>query len=216
LSERPGIKSMPYETTVDPGAGEVSPGLRDGDIILHVRQGNLAQAFEMIMQRYQAKVYRLCVAYLRDPVRAQDCAQDSLIRLWRALPKYDDRAALSTWIYAITRNRCLTCLSRRRESQSLSEPAIRLEVDAVAEPDQHEAHDQRNAIRQLVDELPDAIRRVVCLFYFEEQSVAQVADLLGLPEGTIKTHLFRARARLLSRLDAIGLADPASWTTIGG
>jgi RNA polymerase sigma-70 factor, ECF subfamily len=188
---------------------------RDADIVHDIRTGHLTQAFERVMQRYEAKVYRLCVTYFRDPMQAQDAAQESLVRLWRALPKYDGRAALSTWIYAITRNRCLTGLSRTRHTVSISEAEIQAEVDSVSGPDLQEGIEQSHAIRQLVEELPEMTRRIVALYYFEEQSVSEVSELVGLPEGTIKTHLFRARARMLARLRSLGLADPAYWTQVG-
>jgi RNA polymerase sigma-70 factor (ECF subfamily) len=184
---------------------------RDADIVLHIRAGALTEAFDMIMQRYESKVYRLCLSFMRDRTQAQDAAQESLVRLWRALPRYDGRAALSTWIYAITRNWCLTCLSSKRRTASLSDEAVQTEVDALTAPDAQEAVDQRQAIRLLVEELPEISRRIVTLFYFEEQSVAGVSELLGLAQGTVKTHLFRARGLLLARLESLGLADPAKW-----
>jgi RNA polymerase sigma-70 factor (ECF subfamily) len=180
--------------------GDVDPRLRDADIVFLIRAAELRDAFDLIMQRYESKVYRLCLAMLRERTQAQDAAQESLVRLWRALPRYDGRAALSTWIYAITRNWCLTCLSSRQRTVSLQETPVRAEVDAMAAPDSQDALEQGHAIRQMVQELPPTTRRIVTLFYFEEQSVALVAEALGLPQGTIKTHLFRARATLLARL----------------
>ena len=142
---------------------------------------------------------------------AQDVAQESLIRVWKALPGYDGRAALSTWIYAITRNRCLTALERARVPLSLSDEAVQAEAEEVAAANADA--DSVSTLRRLVDELPEAARRVITLFYFEERSVAEVAAMLGHPEGTVKTHLFRARAALLEKLSGLGLADPALWTT---
>jgi RNA polymerase sigma-70 factor (ECF subfamily) len=158
------------------------------------------------MQRYESKVYRLCLAFMRDRMQAQDAAQESLLRLWRALARYDGRAALSTWIYAITRNWCLTCLGSQRRTMSLSDMPVQAEVDSLTAPDVLGASEQAAYIRRLVDELPEPTRRVVRLFYFEEQSVARVAELLGLPQGTIKTYLFRARTVLRSRLESLELA----------
>ena len=205
---------MASSTAGEPSA-DLSAEQRDRDIISQIKSGNLTEAFELVMQRYEAKVYRLCVAYVRDPALAQDTAQESLVRLWRALPKYDGRAALSTWIYAITRNRCLTSLGKRRDTVSLSEAAIEAEVDTLGAPDLQEGLDQSDTIRQLVAELPEITRRIVALYYFEDQSVSEVSELVGLPQGTIKTHLFRARAHLLSRLESLGLADPAGWIAVG-
>jgi RNA polymerase sigma-70 factor (ECF subfamily) len=206
---------MPAYTAGEPTAADVSAQERDADVILHIRSGNLSRAFELLMQRYEGKVYRLCVAFVRNPVHAQDAAQESLVRLWRALPGYDGRAALSTWIYAITRNWCLSSLRRRREPASLSEAAIQSEVESFAIPDAQERLDEIHVLRQLVEELPEMTARILILYYFEEQSVAEVSELVGLPEGTVKTHLHRARARLAARLESLGLADPACWVAVG-
>ncbi|MET0499863.1 MAG: sigma-70 family RNA polymerase sigma factor [Steroidobacteraceae bacterium] len=206
---------MPSNTAGESTASGVTTERRDADIVRYIGDGNPTQAFELIMQRYEAKVYRLCVAYLRNPVHAQDAAQESLVRLWRALPKYDGRASLSTWIYAITRNWCLSCLSKRPSPLSLSEAAVEAEAASLAIADRQEGLDQNHTIRQLVAELPEMTRRIVTLYYFEEQSVVEVSEQVGLPEGTIKTHLFRARARLAARLESLGLADPARWIAVG-
>jgi len=188
---------------------------RDADIVARIDAGDLTRAFDMVMQRYESKVYRLCFTFMRNRAPAQDAAQESLVRIWRALPKYDGRAALSTWIYAITRNWCFTALGSKRRTVSLSEVAVQAEVDALAAPDGHDARDQGQAMRQLVDQLPEMTRRIVTLYYFEEQSVAQVSELVGLAHGTIKTHLFRARATLLARLESLGLANLENWIRIG-
>lgn len=187
--------------------------LRDADIVLRIEAAELTEAFDLIMQRYESKVYRLCLAFLRDRAQAQDAAQESLVRLWRALPKYDGRAALSTWIYAIARNWCLTCLNAKRHTVSLSESYVQAEVDTLAAPETQDASDQAHALRQLVAELPEVTRRIVTLFYFEEQSVAQVSELIGLAQGTIKTHLFRARALMLARMEFLGLANFKDWVS---
>ena len=185
--------------------------LRDHDILALLDRGDPSAAFDLIAQRYETKVYRLCLALLRNPADARDAAQESLIRVWKGLPGFDGRAALSTWIYAITRNRSLTALERVRTDLSLGDEAVQAEADAVAAPEEHAAADEALAIRRLVDELPDGQRRVVTLYYFEERAVAEVAAMLGCPDGTVKTQLFRARAALLGRMKVLGLADRALW-----
>ncbi len=188
---------------------------RDADIVSRIEAGDLTGAFDLLMQRYESKLFRLCLAFMHDRAQAQDAAQESFVRVWRALPRYDGRAALSTWIYAITRNWCLTCLASKRRTVSLSESYVQAEVEALAAPDVQDASEQSHTLRQLVQELTEMTRRIVTLFYFEEQSVAQVSELVGLAQGTVKTHLFRARAILLARLESLGLAEIEKWTRIG-
>jgi len=183
----------------------------DQDIVALLRGGAMETAFERLVSRYEHKVFRLCCSVLRDPDQAQDAAQESLLRVWKALPKYDQRASLSTWIYTITRNRCLTAIERRRIQESLSDPAVELEVESLQAGVPERDEDQAAILRGLVDELPERYRTALTLYYYEERDVSEVAQMLGAPEGTIKTNLHRARALLLERLRALGLADPAQW-----
>ena len=94
---------------------------RDRDIVDLLRNVGRDRAFEELLRRYEGKIYRLCRALLRDRTQAEDAAEESLVRVWNALDRYDGRASLSSWIYAITRNRCLTALERRRSHDSMDE-----------------------------------------------------------------------------------------------
>ncbi|MBS0388125.1 MAG: sigma-70 family RNA polymerase sigma factor [Proteobacteria bacterium] len=191
-------------------------GQRDLDIVELLQGGRHEAAFERLAERYERKVYRLCCSIMRDPDQAADATQESLLRVWKALPGYDQRASISTWIYTITRNRCLTALERRREHESMSDPEIEQAAEAAGAAasvgtGSHPAQDHSGLLRELVDALPVHYRRALTLFYYEERSVGEVAAMLGQPEGTIKTHLHRARALLLERVRALGLGDVKQW-----
>lgn len=187
----------------------------DGRVLELLKAGDSARAFECVLEHYESRVYRLCRAILRNPGDAEDTAQESLIRIWKALPRFDGRAALSTWIYAITRNRCLTALERRRDVHSLSDSAIELEADAASAVVERDTEDPMALLREIAGELPERYRRVLILFYYEERSVSEVASLLAIPEGTVKTNLHRARALMLERLKLHGLNDPTLWLETG-
>lgn len=183
---------------------------KDQDIVALVQAGARDRAFETLLGRYEGKVYRLCCALLRDRTQAEDVAQESLVRVWKALPRYDGRAALSSWIYAITRNRCLTALERRRALESLA--ACGEAPAAETQPDAAQPWDGRAAqLRALIERLPERSRRVLLLYYYEERSVSEVARMLGCPQGTVKTQLHRARAMLGEMLKRSGLDDRAYW-----
>ena len=186
----------------------------DRDIVALLQGGATEPAFQLTLARYQDKVYRLCCTLLRDPTAAEDAAQESLVRIWKAMGSYDGRASLSTWIYAITRNRCLSAIERRRDLASLSDAAIESEAETHAQAQGAagaEPEDQSALLRELVELLPERYRRTLTLFYYEERSVSEVAGMLGLPEGTVKTNLFRARAALNDQLRRHGLDDPRHW-----
>jgi RNA polymerase sigma-70 factor (ECF subfamily) len=186
----------------------------DRDILALLQSGAVGPAFQLTLARYQDKVYRLCCALLRDPSAAEDAAQESLVRIWKAIGGYDGRASLSTWIYTITRNRCLTAIERRRELASLSDDAIAAEAEVQAHAmgtADDEPLEGSELLRELVDLLPERYRRTLTLFYYEDRSVSEVASMLGMPEGTVKTNLSRARAALAEQLRRRGLSDPSHW-----
>jgi RNA polymerase sigma-70 factor (ECF subfamily) len=183
----------------------------DRDIIDFVRSGEHERAFRQLLDRYESKIFRLCCALLRDRTRAEDAAQESLVRIWKNLGRYDERASLSTWIYAITRNRCWTALERQRDQESLSDPYVLGAVDQLPAAEQEVEDERTGLLREIIELLPERLRRTLVLYYYEERSTSEVAAMLGCPEGTVKTHLFRARAALVEQLKRRGLDDPALW-----
>jgi RNA polymerase sigma-70 factor (ECF subfamily) len=166
-----------------------------------VRQGSYTEALEGLLDRYQNKVFRLAFSYTRDRARAEELAQDVFVRMWQALPRFDGRASLSTWLYAITRNTCLSALryDARRRMQPLDEVLEHVADVPSASPDA-EALD----VHRLVNRLPETQRRVITLFYLEERSLLEVGRMLDMPEGTVKSHLHRARRALAGEMKALG------------
>jgi RNA polymerase sigma-70 factor (ECF subfamily) len=177
----------------------------DDAIISLIQAGRAAEAFERLVPAYRRRVFGLAYSLLRDRGAAEDTAQEVFVKLWKALPRYDGRAQLSTWIYAITRNAAISALRRRRRSVSLSDPAVEREVEArSAEPAAEPADD---ALWRAVGALQDKQRQAVTLYYQEERTIEEVAAMMGLPVNTVKTHLHRARAVLATSLGAAGKED---------
>ena len=173
----------------------------DEAIIQLVQASRGQEAFEQLVPAYRRRVFGLAYSILRDRAAAEDLAQEVFVKLWRALPSYDGRAQLSTWIYAITRNAAVSELRRRRRSVSLSDPAVLEEVEnAGAVP---AAMPEDLMLRRRIEELPEKQRQAVTLYYLDERPVDEVAAMMGLPANTVKTHLHRARASLAA---AIGVA----------
>ena len=190
---------------------------QDRDVLALLQSGALEAAFQLTLERYQDKVYRLCCTLLRDPTAAEDAAQESLVRIWKAIGSYDGRASLSTSSYTSSRNRCLTAIARRRELASMSDTGIEAEAEITAmahlshSPDSGTDDDASAILRELIELLPERYRRTLVLFYYEDRSVSEVAGMLGMPEGTVKTNLYRARAALTEQLRRRGLDDPSHW-----
>jgi RNA polymerase sigma-70 factor (ECF subfamily) len=197
---------------LDPAPSDAA--LRDADIQATLHAGQTSQAFSALVERYEAKVFRLCMSMLQDSALAQDIAQEVFLRVWRFLSHYDARiGAFSTWIFAITRNQCLSAFSRPHAFEaSLGESEVWQQAEQIPMPTVANDAASLALLRRLVDALPSTYRTTLTLYYFEECSVAEVANLLGVPEGTVKTHLHRARSMLRQTLKQHGLADFALWS----
>lgn len=158
------------------------------------------EAFERMVDKFQEKVFHLCMSLTRNETTARDMAQEAFLRVWKGLPGYNGSASLSTWVYAITRNTCLTELQRirRRQAVPLDDPESADTVESLEAVDATEAGAGMD-IDAALAELPEKYQQVLRLFYLEQKSYEETAALLGVPMGTVKTNLFRARQELLRR-----------------
>jgi RNA polymerase sigma-70 factor (ECF subfamily) len=171
----------------------------DAAIVDALKAGRPQAAFDTLVTDYRRRVFGLAYSIMRDRDAADDVAQEVFVKLWKSLATYDGRAQLSTWVYAITRNTSLSALRGRRNAASLSDPATLAEAEAAAPVEDAIGADDARLWRA-VAALPDAQRRAVTLYYQDQRPVEEVAAMLGLPTGTVKTHLHRARARLATAL----------------
>gem|GEM_PF-406915 len=156
-------------------------------------------AFDLIVTHFSDKIMHLTYSIVSSDTFAEDVVQDVLLRAWRGLPGYRGEASVSTWIYSITRNTCLTALRQvgHRNFFSIEEPAVRMEMESLSSPQQSAL---LSDLPGLLLSLPDKQRQVLKLFYMEDKSYAEVALLLHLPVGTIKTYLHRGRKTIASLL----------------
>jgi RNA polymerase sigma-70 factor, ECF subfamily len=176
--------------------GQCDTVLTNASLMELVRAERRDEAIVQLLPAYRRKVFGLAYSFLRDREAAEDVTQEVFIKLWRALPAFDGRASMSTWIYAIARNASVSALRARRPQSSLSDPGV---MDAVESSNSVPSADvlvDRAGILRLVDQLPTKQRQVIMLFYMQEQSHEEVAAMLSMPIGTVKTLLHRARARL--------------------
>jgi RNA polymerase sigma-70 factor, ECF subfamily len=168
----------------------------DEDVQQLVGERHYAEALEQLLERYEARIFRMAYAFLKDPSTAEDVTQEIFLKLWRALPDYDGRASLGTWLYAIARNSCLTAVRQEgyRRTAVLD--------DQSAQPVSGVAHADLE-LAQCVARLPEIQRLVVTLFYLQEKSVHEVARALDMPDGTVKSHLHRARLALAAMMKEV-------------
>ncbi len=172
------------------------------DLVARAQRGD-ARAFGRLVAETQDGVYNLAYRVLGQAQEAQDAAQDALVRAWRALPQFRGESKFATWLYRITVN---TCLNRQRSLRpQLQQVDADDVIDGLADPDADPqanalSREQNAAIWAAVERLPEKYRLVLTLFYQQELSYQEIAELLSLPLGTVKAHLNRARQALARQL----------------
>ena len=155
-------------------------------------------AFEGIVRRWQGPLVNMAWRYCRDRGRAEEMAQEALVRAWRGLSQWRREGAFSTWLFALAANVFRSELKRF--------PTVDVAMEDVAEPSrpasQHKEFAQQQSsdqVRRAVLALPARYREPVILFYFHEMDVSAAARTMKMPEGTLKARLARARALLRKR-----------------
>lgn len=183
----------------------------DSDAALRQRVVDGEQAaFAGLMRRYNRRLYRVARSILRDDAEAEDALQDAYIQAYRALPDFRGESSLATWLTRIVMN---AALMRRRSSGRMAEvielgaeaamerPAEAGDCDAAGQPEQAAMHAQaRGLIEAKIDRLPEVFRTVFILRAVEELSVEETGKLLDIPEATVRSRYFRARAMLREAL----------------
>ena len=156
-------------------------------------------AMRRFVQRFEGLVYGLCLRMLRRREDAEDAAQDIFLRTFRSLHRWDSDRPLTPWLVAIAANRCRTALDRRSR-----QPVAAVLPDQVGE-EIAGGRDLAEELQLALDGLRPDYRRCFELFYQAELSVAEVGEELGVPQGTVKTWLHRARKELVEHLERRGV-----------
>jgi RNA polymerase sigma-70 factor (ECF subfamily) len=196
---------MNIDAGITPPMPTQTPAMeRDADLLAALHRGDRHAVLEGLMDRYRQKVLNLAFSIMRDSALAEDMAQTIFVKVWQALPKFDGRAALSTWMYTIARNTCLTAVARERRIVPLEDfaevadddgdPMVFGTAQAGVETAGQAAAEYD--VAKLLEQLPEPYRRVVVLFYLEDRSCEEVGALLSMPTGTVKALLHRGRKKL--------------------
>jgi RNA polymerase sigma-70 factor (ECF subfamily) len=160
-------------------------------------------AYAKLVEATQSDVYNLALSVLRNQQDAEDAVQDIYLRVWRALPGFRGQARFRTWLYRVALNTCLNI--RRSLQQDLRQVDSEASLDQAAGEGESPTEialqiERRRRLWSHVSGLPEKYRLVIALFYQQQLSYREIAQILALPLGTVKSHLNRARAALAKRL----------------
>lgn len=172
-------------------------------LVARARTGD-ASAFEALVNTHAQLVYNLAFRVVNDPYEAEDLAQEAFLRAWQGLPRFRGQARFSTWLYRIVTNLCYNRLPRMRRELMAMEPDERATYlpDERQEVERTLLSDELSAyLHQAIAELPDSYRLLITLRHLQEMSYNEIAEVTGMPLGTVKTGIFRARKLLRNALE---------------
>jgi RNA polymerase sigma-70 factor (ECF subfamily) len=171
----------------------------DRDLIQRARRGD-AEAFGGLVTRYQTSVFNVCYRMTNERREAEDLAQETFIRIYSRLDKFDIQREFGPWVRRAAANLCLNHLEAQRSTNVLDDER---DADEIQRPETiYEVRERSEQIRDALASLPPHYRAVVELRHYQEMSYDEIATQLCIPLSDVKSHLFRARKLLAEKLHA--------------
>lgn len=172
----------------------VIPPIDDDQTLVAAALSGRPEAFGTLVERYDRAVYHLAYRTMRDAEEARDVAQEAFFKAYRSLRTFKSGSKFSTWIFAIAYHACCDRLARRKRYSNDEMPE---RADTAAGPEQQAvASDEARRLRAAIEALPEKYRTVITLYHLQGRQYDEIAEVLGMPMGTVKTHLFRAKEQL--------------------
>lgn len=203
------------------------PDTPDDQLVLAAQRGDRA-ALEALLRRHHDRILVLCRRLCRDRGEAEDATQNALIAIVRGLPRYDRAAAFTTWSYRVATNACFDELRRRGRRPVPADPSTAevalgdratplLDGGPSADPEQATIDTElRGELQRALDQLPDEFRIPVVLRDVADLDYAEIAELLGLAHGTVRSRISRGRAKLAAMLQLDTAAAGSNDEPAGG
>ena len=181
-----------------------NPATTDDVLIGRIANGDRL-AMQVLFARHHVRVFRFVLRLVREEATAEDLISEVFLDVWRQAGRFEGRAAVSTWLLAIARFKALSALRRKPEQELDDETAAAIEDPSDTPDVTLEKKEKGEVIRQCMTSLSAEHREIVDLVYYHEKSVEEVAQIVGIPEATVKTRMFYARKKLAELLKAQGI-----------
>jgi RNA polymerase sigma-70 factor, ECF subfamily len=174
----------------------------------HVLVGLIAQgdrdAMQVLFARHNVKVFRFLMRFVDNEATAEDLVSEVFIEAWRNAGQFAARSQVSTWLLAIARHKALSA-RRRRSTEQLDEDVLEFIEDPSDNPEIAMQKTERSEVlRECLSQLSPAHREIIDLVYYHERTIDDVAEIIGVPQNTVKTRMFYARKRIAEMLSARG------------
>jgi RNA polymerase sigma-70 factor (ECF subfamily) len=176
----------------------------EASLIARIAAGDTA-ALRELFARHHVRVYRFILRLVRNPAPAEELTNEVFLEVWRNAGRFEGTSSAVTWMLSIAHHRAVSSLRRRRE-ESWDERAAAVLTDAADDPEVAAQKADKGAIlRRCLDALSPEHKGIVDLVYYHERSISEAAEVLQIPENTVKTRLFHARKRLSELLERAGI-----------
>jgi len=174
-----------------------------------IAEGNRT-AMHTLYARHNVRVYRFILRIVRDTTMAEDLVSQVFLDVWRTARQFEGRSQVSTWLLSIARFKALTSL-RQRRFEDIDQDDVREIADEADTPETSlERATTSEILRACVAKLSPAHREIINLVYYHEKSVEEVGQIIGIPQGTVKTRMFYARKQLADLLKVAGIEGLAA------
>lgn len=177
--------------------------MKDQEVIESILAGDKNQ-FRILIQRYEDKLYGLCLRMLQNQDKAQDILQESFIEIYKNLPAYRFKSSFSTWAYTITYRRICKEFRQGKKNLVLEEfDQISSNKDAAHIQEEGLDVDDTELLKQAIQTLSPLEQSLLSMYYYDELSVSEISEITHHSKGKIKTVLFRLRAKLKKKINAL-------------
>ena len=175
------------------------------EVLLQLVANGDKDAMRVLFARHNVRVFRFLTRIVGNEATAEDLLNEVFLEVWRNAGRFEARSQVSTWILAIARFKALAAMRRRRHDE-LDDEASEMIEDTADDPEVAVQKTERSALlQQCLKQLSIAHRQVVDLVYYHEQSIEEVAEIIGVPSSTVKTRVFYARKRIAELMAERGL-----------
>ena len=176
--------------------------LSDEELVAQILKSRQPQLFEIIYDRYVDKVFRKCISFTTNRDEAQDLAHDVFIKIYTSLVKFQGRSKFSTWVYAITYNKCVDYQKAKKKRNLLMSELAEAQLREKEEPSDEDLFAIRaDHLMKALDLLDPNDKALLLMKYQDKQSLKNIMQLLGISESAVKMRLKRSKQRLLKLID---------------
>ena len=192
-------------------------GLPDNELIPLVLKGD-QQAYKVLVERYQSYIFTLAFRLMQSREDAEEVAQDVFVKAYRSLADFKGGSKFSTWIYTIAHNTAITYLRKKKQKiLAIDDESAFMQLEnqeSDFKANQVEDKSRKDMVNRAIDMLPPDDAQIITLFYKGDQSLDEIASIMGIETNTVKVRLFRARQKLKEKMEKFFSEEVSNLQTV--